>query len=97
VALANGRRTARDLAFVLGRGVYAVTLQLGRMRDAGVLAVVSSRVPDGLAAPALDLVPGGGVPDDGPADGGQGPPPLPRRRRSPGLHRNVGLTWRRSS
>jgi hypothetical protein len=97
VALANGRRTARDLAFVLGRGVYAVTLQLGRMRDAGVLAVVSSRAPDGLAAPALDLVPGGGVPDDGPADGGQGPPPLPRRRRSPGLHRNVGLTWRRSS
>jgi hypothetical protein len=43
LALANGRRTARDIAFVLGRGVFAVTLQLARMCDAGVLMVGSTR------------------------------------------------------
>jgi hypothetical protein len=97
VALANGRRTARDMAFVLGRGVYAVTLQLGRMRAAGVLAVASSRAPDGPAGPALDLVPGG-APGGGPADGAPAAPPaLPRRRRTAGLPRNVSLTRRRSS
>jgi hypothetical protein len=96
VALANGRRTARDMAFVLGRGVYAVTLQLARMREAGILAVASSRDPDRLGAPALDLVPGGA--DGGPdlSSGGPGAaPPLPRRRRPAGLTRNVSLTrWR---
>jgi hypothetical protein len=96
VALANGRRTARDMAFVLGRGVYAVTLQLARMREAGILAVASSRDPDRLGAPALDLVPGGA--DGGPdlSSGGPGAaPPLPRRRRPAGLSRNVSLTrWR---
>jgi hypothetical protein len=98
VALANGRRTARDMGFVLGRGVYAVTLQLDRMRAAGVLAVVSSRIPDGLAGPALDLVPGGDSSDGGPADGGAGAaPPLPRRRRPASLTRNVSLPRRRSS
>jgi hypothetical protein len=98
VALANGRRTARDMGFVLGRGVYAVTLQLDRMREAGVLAVVSSRTPDGQAGPALDLVPGGDSGDGGPADGGAGAaPPLPRRRRPASLTRNVSLPRRRSS
>jgi hypothetical protein len=99
VALANGRRTARDMAFVLGRGVYAVTLQLDRMREAGVLTVVSSRAADGLGGPALDLVPGGiAGTEAGPPDGGAGAaPPLPRRRRPAGLHRSVGLTRRRST
>jgi hypothetical protein len=95
VALANGRRTARDMAFVLGRGVYAVTLQLARMREAGILAVASTRTPTGLTVPALDLVPGG-APDRGPADTGA-PPPLPRRRRPAGLPRSVGLARWRSS
>lgn len=43
LALADGRRTARDLAFALGRGVYATMLQLSRMYQAGLLVVVSSR------------------------------------------------------
>jgi hypothetical protein len=43
VALADGRRTPRDLAFALGRGVYATMLQLARMDQAGLLATVSSR------------------------------------------------------
>jgi hypothetical protein len=43
LALADGRRTARDIAFVLGRGVYATMLQLDRMRRAGLLSTSSSR------------------------------------------------------
>jgi hypothetical protein len=40
LAMADGRRTARDIAFALGHGVYATMLQLARMREAGVLATV---------------------------------------------------------
>jgi hypothetical protein len=80
LALANGRRTARDMAFVLGRGVYAVTLQLSRMRDAGLLVIGSTRSPAraaGLRAVGAETAP------PGPADasGSGGAPPLPRRRR----------------
>jgi hypothetical protein len=42
LALANGRRTPRDLAFATGRGVYATMLQLARMHQAGLLATGSS-------------------------------------------------------
>jgi hypothetical protein len=75
LALANGRRTARDIAFMQGRGVYAVTLQLTRMCGAGVLTVGSSRGalperPAPAAVPALTAEPAGG-----------GAPALPRRRR----------------
>jgi hypothetical protein len=50
LALADGRRTARDLAFALGRGVYATMLQLSRMQRAGLLVAVSSRAADAAAA-----------------------------------------------
>src|SRR5450755_341934 len=82
LALANGRRSARDIAFVLGRGVYAVTLQLARMCDGGLLVIGSSRAaaarppgPDPASAPASA--------DDAASRGGDdaGRPPLPRRRR----------------
>ena len=43
LALANGRRTARDMAFALGQGVYATTLQLVRMYGAGLLVTASQR------------------------------------------------------
>jgi hypothetical protein len=43
LALADGRRTARDLAFALGRGVYATMLQLARMREKGLLVAVPYR------------------------------------------------------
>lgn len=45
LALADGRRTTRDIAFALGRGVYATTLALARMRTAGQLVTASSRAP----------------------------------------------------
>ncbi len=50
LALADGRRTARDIAFALGRGVYATMLQLARMQRAGLLVAVSSRAADAAAA-----------------------------------------------
>jgi hypothetical protein len=74
LALANGRRTARDIAFALGRGVYAVTLEIDRMRGAGLVLIDPGtvRVPPylGLAGAAGDPYP--------PAPGPGG---LPRRRR----------------
>lgn len=87
LALANGRRTARDLAFALGRGVYATTLQLGRMQQEGLLVTVSHRLgrdlgdppgPPGPPGPAAaQPVPGGG-PGDAGSPGASG---LPRRRK----------------
>jgi hypothetical protein len=85
LALANGRRTARDMAFALGWGVYAITLEFARMHDAGLLAVSSRR--GGARArprePWPPLAATGRAPGTDPAgDGGDGPPPaLPRRRR----------------
>jgi hypothetical protein len=43
LALADGRRTARDLAFVLGRGLYATLLLLTRMRAKDLVVVSASR------------------------------------------------------
>jgi hypothetical protein len=52
LALANGRRTPRDLAFALGRGVYATTLELGRMQHEGLLVTTSHRAaPSSRATP----------------------------------------------
>jgi len=51
LALANGRRTPRDLAFALGRGVYATTLELGRMQHEGLLVTTSHRAGPPLPAP----------------------------------------------
>jgi hypothetical protein len=55
LALANGRRTPRDMAFALGRGVYAVTLEVSRMRGAGLVIIDTSPAhldPSMTAAPA---------------------------------------------
>ncbi len=43
IALANGRRTARDLAFILGRGVYSLSLELTRMHASGLVVIASRR------------------------------------------------------
>ncbi|MFI2430674.1 MarR family transcriptional regulator [Streptomyces sp. NPDC018693] len=68
LAHADGRRTARDLAFLTGRGVYAVTVEVGRMLAEGLLECVdvptpvsvrlprgvTRRQPAGFAAPAAE-------------------------------------------
>ncbi|HEX6854507.1 MAG TPA: hypothetical protein VF204_04355 [Streptosporangiaceae bacterium] len=79
LALANGRRTPRDIAFALGRGVYAVTLEVDRMRRAGLVLIDPDivRVPPylGLAGAAGDPYP--------PPRSGRSPAPPPRRPSSP--------------
>lgn len=88
LALANGRRTARDIAFATGRGVYAVTLQVARMLASGVLVIESRRA----ASPAVpDPAPAGPDPargEAGPARGQAGL--LPRRKRGSSTRPGAG-------
>lgn len=42
---ADGRRTSRDLAFRCGRGVYTVTVEVGRMLAEGLLECAAAPVP----------------------------------------------------
>jgi hypothetical protein len=88
LALANGRRTARDMAFVLGCGVYALTLEFARMHACGLLAVGSRRAtrtqPGRSGSPADLQAPAGDGPDagsNGDKDAGPGSL-LPRRRKT---------------
>jgi len=65
LAAANGRRGPRDIAFALGRGVYAVMLDLARMHErrlvqrdvpsgAGPVPILTARMP-GDSGPAPDV------------------------------------------
>ena len=86
LALADGRRTARDLAFALGRGVYATMLQLSRMQRAGLLVAVSAQAADAAAAQARRPA----VPNDAPLASA-----LPRRQRDmPGSSRRPWVPGR---
>jgi hypothetical protein len=74
LAVADGRRTPRDLAFALGRGLYETMLQLSRMRADNVVLVTSpgkESTSPGRAATA--------APDKGQED--QTATGLPRRRK----------------
>ncbi|MFM9609122.1 hypothetical protein DF268_01535 [Streptomyces sp. V2] len=76
---ANGRRTPRDLAFALGRGTYAVMLDLAHLRTRGLIhpdATPTARPSTALRVPG----PRAAVPRP-PA----GSTPLPTR--TPGTHR----------
>jgi hypothetical protein len=83
LAMANGRRTARDMAFALGRGVYVTMLQLARMREAGLLAAVPLAPPAAAAGQAPSRPSASLDQPDPPAD-------LPQRRRGlPALPRRT--------
>jgi hypothetical protein len=73
LALADGRRTPRDLAFALGHGLYATMLQLARMRGEGLIAP-----PRGVPSDS-----GGQAPQQPAAarDGGTTASGLPRRQK----------------
>ncbi|MGW1401479.1 hypothetical protein ACWCRF_23080 [Streptomyces sp. NPDC002405] len=76
---ANGRRTPRDIAFALGRGTYAVMLDLARMRELGLL---HRERPAAAGRPSTaPRLPGPRARNV--------PPPSDRSlpRRSPGAHR----------
>jgi len=53
LALVDGRRTPRDLAFALGRGLYETLLQLARMQAANVVLVNSPGQDAGKRADAV--------------------------------------------
>jgi hypothetical protein len=71
LALADGRRTPRDLAFALGRGVFATMLHMARMHEVGLLVTASYRTGFPLGGwkpghPAAGKpVPGNGLPRRG--------------------------------
>jgi len=48
---ADGRRTARDLAFLTGRGVYTVTVEVARMLGEGLLECPAAPEPIPVRAP----------------------------------------------
>ncbi|MFF5113252.1 DUF4388 domain-containing protein [Streptosporangium sp. NPDC000509] len=66
---ANGRRTPRDIAFVLGKGLFAVMSEIARMVEEGVLDLGGS--PAGEVTPVPE--PAAEDPDESPASR------LPRR------------------
>lgn len=75
---ANGRRSPRDIAFHLGRGVWAVTVEISRMLAEGLVETVSSPTPvpvptSGSPAP----VPASEPPADPGSDPGSDPDPDP--------------------
>ena len=55
LALADGRRSGRDLAFALGHGLYAVMHQLARMRAEGLVAGASHERPPRREARTADV------------------------------------------
>ncbi|MFJ4851426.1 MULTISPECIES: MarR family transcriptional regulator [unclassified Streptomyces] len=48
---ANGRRSPRDIAFQLGRGVWTVTVEVSRMLAEGLVETVSAPVPPAVPVP----------------------------------------------
>jgi hypothetical protein len=99
LALANGRRTARDMAFALGWGVYALTLEFARMQEAGLLTVGPRRSvtrPRGPVPAGEPPAPGDSA--DAAAPGVAGPvSALPRRRKASGGQSRQSATGRPSS
>lgn len=79
LACADGRRNARDIAFMVGRGLYPVTVEISRMLSEGLMEVVpSSSVAVWLPAPVV-VRPAGGRANCNP-DGADGSTyHLPRR------------------
>ncbi|WP_328494064.1 hypothetical protein OHS59_15975 [Streptomyces sp. NBC_00414] len=82
----NGRRTARDMAFTLGRGLYAIMLDLTRLEAQGLIRWETGVVSDGRPSTAPRVLPGRGPSDEPVAATTPAAPagkaaPLPRRTR----------------
>lgn len=58
LAKANGRRTSRDLAFALGRGVFSTMTDLAALLADGLITLQPRQRPPGPAEPAPDRDPG---------------------------------------
>jgi len=78
LAEADGRRTARDLAFRTGRGVYTVTVEVARMLGAGLLECAEEAAPlPVVRIPAEGLRQRRPPPSAPPPPPPPPPPPLP--------------------
>jgi hypothetical protein len=88
LTLADGRRTARDVAFALGRGLYETMLELARMRGGRVVTTTPGKESFSPGGPA------GTVPDSGEDD--QAVTGLPRRRKDRAAAPRAGDTGRRN-
>jgi hypothetical protein len=80
IALANGRRTARDMAFILGRGVYSLSLELSKMNANGLVSITSRR-SIGPAKHARQQVPQSAEAPDGDDQRAAPANDLPRRHQ----------------
>ena len=80
LALADGRRSPRDLAFALGHGVYATMLRLAWMQQAGLLVPVPARAFAAAARTPGRAGSGGEPPDVGGLPQRQRNLPAPSRR-----------------
>ncbi|MFC5215096.1 MarR family transcriptional regulator [Streptomyces coerulescens] len=90
---ADGRRTARDLAFRVGRGVYAVTVEVARMLGDGLLVCAEAPAP----IPVRPLPDGHALRPREPAPVEPPPPPtaptaLPRRKPGSFFRLRNGIT-----
>ncbi|MEU3611448.1 hypothetical protein ABZ725_03890 [Streptomyces sp. NPDC006872] len=85
----NGRRTARDIAFTLGRGLYAVMLDLIRLRTLGFVRWEPGAGPRERPSTAPRVLPTNGAAPEAASRPARAAP-LPRR--TPG-----GNAWRRGN
>lgn len=77
---ADGRRTARDLAFRAGRGVYTVTVEVARMLGEGLLECPAAPAPIPVRAPPDGIRHRTPPPPAPPPPQAPAPVDLPRRR-----------------
>ncbi|MEU9186334.1 hypothetical protein AB0D14_17650 [Streptomyces sp. NPDC048484] len=86
----NGRRTARDMAFTLGRGLYAIMLDLTRLEAQELIRWEAGGASEGRPSTAPRVLPGRGAPDAPPtraastASTASGAKAAPLPRRTPG-------------
>ncbi|TQK52154.1 hypothetical protein FBY35_2581 [Streptomyces sp. SLBN-118] len=76
--LADGRRTPRDIAFMIGRGVYHVTVEISRMLGEGLLERATRSAPTGVPRVLAAQAPVPRRPATAP-DGADATGDLPRR------------------
>jgi len=76
---ADGRRTARDIAFVYGRSLYAVTVEMSRMLAEGLLHEPPPRI-ETVDASSVQVWPRSPPPSPGSAQASETRSELPRRR-----------------
>ena len=76
---ADGRRTARDIAFVAGRSLYPVTVEMSRMLAEGLLHEPPPRIERVDTSPVRVLPRNPPLPSAGSAPALDAPPGLPQR------------------